>query len=842
MTLTEDKQLFARAALESLRYRTLFGLLTILSFSVANAEPASTPHSLSFKRDVRPVLSNHCFACHGPDKMHREADVRLDVAGEVDLEEVLARIKSTDPDVVMPPPELNKPLKPAQVETLTRWIENGAPYEQHWAFVAPSTPELPSVDAAQAKDWADHPIDRFVLASLESQQLRPTNTADKQTLIRRLSLDLTGLPPSQQEIDAFLADTSDNAYELLVERLLNQSAYGEHLARFWLDLVRFADTNGLHHDHYREMTPYRDWVIRSFNDNLPLDDFIKFQIAGDLYADPTTDQQIASGFNRLHLIIDQGTALPEESFFRNVVDRVASVGTAFMGLTMQCAVCHDHKYDPITQKDFYQLSAFFNNLDGAPETGRRGTEDFKRGLQPPYLNLPTDEQAAALASIDAEIQAFDDTIAGITKRRDAAKAELEKMPEPAKDDSVASVISGVERMLTEKSIAALEQAIKTLNSSLETRKKSREALMLEIPGTLVMKERDEVRPTFIMVRGQYDQPGEEVTRNTPGFLPPLRSENTVPTRLDLAKWMTESTNPLTARVAVNRFWQQLFGVGLVKTSEDFGSQGESPSHPELLDFLTTQFVESGWNVKEMMRFIVTSKTYQQSSKASAELYTVDPANRLLARGSRFRLDAEVVRDQMLAVTGLLNRELYGKSVKPPQPSGIWETVAMPSSFPNTYIADDGDKVYRRSVYTFWKRAIPPPQMSIFDAPSRESCIARRERTNTPLQALLLMNESQNFEAAKHLAKSLLAASYPTNDERFVIAYETITCEKPSTQTLEQLKQGLDEFAAVYENDPESLGKMLAETDAKDPESRIELASWTMLVHSILNLDVTKTRE
>ncbi len=857
----------------------------------AESPAASTPtaNSVSFKRDVRPILSNHCFACHGPDEAHREADLRLDMASDVDPDMLIERILSTDEDIMMPPPSLNKPLDESQIETLQRWLEAGAPYEQHWAYIAPSASQPPQIDpqalsAASPTEgidlsaWSEQSIDRWVLTSLQEKQLYPSPRADRRTLIRRLTLDLTGLPPTLAEIDDFLNDTSPDAYPKLVERLLNEPAYGENMARYWLDLVRFADTNGLHHDHYREITPYRDWVIRAFDDNLPFDDFITWQLAGDLLPSPTKDQLTASGFNRLHLIIDVGTALPEESFFRNVVDQVSAVGTAFMGLTMQCAVCHDHKYDPITQRDFYAMSAFFNNFDGEPETGGRGTEDFKRGLQVPYINLPSPEQTVALAAFDSEVGQLQAARTSLNERRQAAQVELEKLAAastpaanatpsessagspteatvPAApvesgntESQVADSIAQIQQQVAQQTVTAFEQAIKQLDDLLKERQQQRLALIMEIPATLVMKERVEVRPAYIMTRGEYNQPGAEVQRNTPGFLPPLKAEGDVPTRLDLAHWFTDRNNPLTARVAVNRFWQQLFGVGLVKTSEDFGSQGETPRHPELLDYLTLQFIDSGWNVKELMRSIVLSETYQQTSRASRERYIADPRNRQLARGSRFRLDAEVVRDQVLAVSGLLNRELFGKSVKPPQPPGLWETVAMPSSYPNSYQPDSGDKTVRRSVYTFWKRAIPPPQMSIFDAPSRESCIARRERTNTPLQALLLMNEEQYFAAARQLASELLENNTTTDEARIAVAYETITAQQPDAHTVQELLQGLAAFGEHYGQDAAAVDAMLGnqpvsnQSEPPTASSKSRLAAWTMLVHSIMNLDITKTRE
>lgn len=873
--LTVDSSGEIMKLVDCVRFSTLGKMVAIaccvgVGASLANAQSPSS-HGVSFKRDVRPILSNHCFACHGPDEKHREADMRLDVSSQLDLDLIRERIASTDPDEVMPPPKLNKPLKPAQLKTLQQWLDQGAPYEEHWAFVPPRDADVPILDVGSADgdrvegdskkvlaSWGEHEIDRFVLSSLFDAGLRPSEQADKRTLIRRLTLDLTGLPPTTEEIAGFLNDNSETAYEQLVERLLREPAYGEHMARYWLDLVRFADTNGLHHDHYREVTPYRDWVIRSFNDNLPFDQFITAQLAGDLFAQPTTDQLIASGFNRLHLIIDVGTALPEESFFRNVVDQVSAVGTAFMGLTLQCAVCHDHKFDPITQKDFYQLSAFFNNFDGAPETGGRGTEDFKRGLQAPYINLPSPSQGTALAKFDGDLAEFETVLIDLTKQRDKAKSVLEKFAESSSeakgaDESVASSVLAVKKNLAERRLADLEQAVTAITSQRDKLAQARQKLLLEIPATLVMKDRVEIRPAHIMIRGAYDQPGEQVERQTPAFLPPMKPEQPTATRMDLAKWLTQRSHPLTARVAVNRFWQQLFGVGLVKTAEDFGAQGEAPSHPELLDYLALRFVDSGWDVKGIMRTIVLSQTYQQTSRASRERFTNDPRNRQLARGSRYRLDAEVVRDQLLSVCGLLNRELYGKSVKPPQPPGLWETVTMPSSYPNTYQPDVGESIVRRSLYTFWKRAIPPPQMSIFDAPSRESCIARRERTNTPLQALLLMNEEQHFAAAQNLAHTLLAKTDMTDAERLAWAYETITAHQLEPHTLSELQSGFDTFLKLYQQNSKAAQAMFATTQKSKPNPEVSqpnsppkeaarFAAWTMLVHSILNLDLTKTRE
>lgn len=775
-------------------------------------------NSVGFMQEVRPLLSNNCFHCHGPDHNDRQADLRLDKPGDIDFDEVLARITSDDPDLRMPPPESHKTLEQEEIELLKRWIHEGAPYEEHWAFAPPRLKEVP---ALKDKGWSQQDIDRFVLARLEQNDLQPNEQAHRRTLIRRVTLDLTGLPPTPGEIDGFLDDSSELAYENLVDRLLSTPQYGEHMARYWLDLVRFADTNGLHHDHYREMTPYRDWVIRSFNENLPFHDFIKFQIAGDLYDDPTDDQLIASGFNRLHLIIDRGTALPEESFVRNVVDRVTAVGTAFMGLTVQCAVCHDHKYDPITQKDFYQLYAFFNNFDGEPETGFRGGLDFKRGLQPPYLELPSPEQESRLAELDKQIEELIDEI----NQWKTAKNEGE-------------TTADVEDKELQPSKEALEVSLKRARDE-------RSELIQSVPATLVMKEREKVRPAHILVRGVYDQHGEEVQRNTPAFLPPMKPSDDLKTRMDLARWLTEPSHPLTARVAVNRFWQQFFGIGLTRTSEDFGAQGEPPSHPELLDYLAVSFVESDWDVKALVRKIVLSKTYQQSSKASPKLFANDPDNRLLARGARFRLDAEVIRDQLLAVTGLLNTQQFGRSVKPPQPPGLWKIVVMPGSYPREYEPDEGDRIFRRSIYTFWRRSLPPPQMTILDAPTRESCIARRERTNTPLQALLLMNEQEYFRAAMHYANDLLHETNLSDQQRLQQAYERITAQLPDQATLSQLENTLGRFRKLYHDHPADAAAMIFATQViqtDDEQVSAELASWTMLVHTLLNLDTTKTHE
>ena len=758
--------------------RTL--LTTLILFSAAGAE-------ISFNQDIRPILSAKCIMCHGPDdgvdakgKANRKAGLRLDTPEGAyavkdgiqaikpgSLEDSEAWIRITDKADPMPPEDGHaKPLSSAEKDLIRRWIKEGGEYEDFWAFV-PAKKQNPP--ATKNTTWPKSSIDKFALAKMESKGKSPKARANKRTLIRRLSLDLTGLPPTLEEIKTFLDDTSPAAYAKLVDRLIAKPAYGEHMAKYWLDLVRVADTNGNHHDHFRDHSPYRDWVIQAFNENLPYNEFTKYQIAGDLYEKPTQEQLIASGFNRLHLIIDVGTALPEESHFKNVVDRVSAVGTAFMGLTMGCAVCHDHKYDPITQKDFYQMYAFFNNFDGKPETGGRGTPDFYRGLQQPYIELPTEEQKLHLAKLDEQIKAA--------------------QQDPAKKEEV---------------------------KNLQNQRKS---FLRQVRGAMIMRERKDINPAHIRVRGDYATLGAKVSRNTPEFLPPLKPSGEVPSRMDLANWLVDQKNPLTARVAVNRFWQQLFGTGIVKTSEDFGAQGMWPSHPKLLDHLTLQFMESGWDVKALMKSLVLSETYQQSSSGNSVDFETDPENLLLARGSRTRLDSEVIRDQLLSVTGLLNPGIGGRSIKTPQPAGLWKMVALPSSFPNKFEPATGPDTQRRSIYTFWKRGLAPPQMTIFDAPSRDACIARRERTNTPLQALLLMNETEYFNAAAHKAREVISWT-GSDDEKLKKIHETITAQQPNEATLKILSEGLASFK----------------------QGKDEQFAWTMIVHTLLNQDSFKNKE
>jgi len=800
-----------------------------------------TATTVNFNRDIRPLLSDRCFHCHGPDEQDRKAGLRLDrrdgdegalnalIPNDVAGSELYKRITSTDPDVVMPPPDAHKkPISPAEQKLFKSWIEDGGNYETFWAFTSLEPPSFPP---ASDSTWGIGPIDRFVKRKLDEHGISPQPAGDRRTLLRRLSLDLTGLPPSRSDISEFLLDQSANAYEKAVDRLLKSPKFGEHMGRHWLDLVRFADTNGIHHDHYRDLSPYRDWVIRSFNQNLPYDDFVRYQIAGDLYDAPSNDQLTASGFNRLHMIIDRGTMLPEESHARNVIDRVTSVGTAFMGLTVGCAVCHDHKYDPISSREFYQLYAFFNNIDANPETGGRSGNDFKRGLQKPYIELPSPEQQKARENLLAKTVALDKQLAEL-------KVAMQNMAKEKGAETSAANKTSEEEEAAEKKTAEHQQEIKQLETKRNELRAELSKLEMLIPAAMIMKERSDIRPAHMMIRGAYDDLGEQVERGTPAFLPPMPEISGRPkSRMDLANWFVSDEHPLTARVAVNRFWQQLFGVGIVKTAEDIGAQGEWPSHPDLLNYLASQFVSSNWDVKSLIKEMVMSETYRQTSQATPEQYKSDPENRLLARGSRYRLDAEVIRDQILATSGVLSSKMGGKSVKPPQPEGLWKSVSLPSSYPSRYVPDSGEQVVRRSVYTFWKRGLPPPQMTILNAPTREDCTARRERTNTPLQALLLMNEQQYMKAAQQLAVQALNWK---EEGRLSAVYETITGKVPDTREQEILQKAFDDFEAFYQERP-ALSEAFADKNTDDKHSPHAIAAWAMIINTIYNLDITKTR-
>ncbi len=1238
--------------------------LVVFGLSPVSAEQReSTQATVDYNLDIRPILADNCFACHGPDAKTRAADLRLDtkegafsepsgypviVPGKPEESELHLRIASNDDFYRMPPADFNKTLTPAQIDAIAQWIREGAEWEEHWAFTTPVHPIPPDV---KDQDWIRNPIDAFILSRLEKEGLSPATEADKRTLIRRLSFDLTGLPPTREEIRQFLEDDSPDAYEKVIDAYMAKPEYGEHLARFWLDVARYGDTHGLHLDNYREMWPYRDWVIEAFNKNMPFDQFTIEQLAGDLLPEPTLDQLIATGFNRCHVTTSEGGSIDEEYYVQYAIDRADTTSTVWMGLTVGCAQCHDHKYDPITQKEFYQLYAYFNNITEKAMDGNRKDS-------PPVVKLPTPEQEAELAVFDeqiaeldaqakapipeidatqiawenrmprwatlkptslyakggatlevlednsilasgtnpeqeiyeviveltpgkwsavrleglkheslpkggvgrsdnsnvvltdfalfiapsetaddsdndAEIRTQTDSEAAVDTHTEAAagstpnadtdvKVEAESTPtseadmenetadadDPwtripivqawadheqalgedglegivahAIDDkpetgwaldrrienrqaiflvaapfgmeggklkirlkheydlrqkqlgrfrlaitdaptiypigskmtlgdwhaagpftaahgnlafyqvyepetknvntndtfevngktlkwekqthwvdgqvhndivgensatyifrNIASVtqqraqlyigsndalkvwLNGTEvlsknvqrdasadqeqiqvqlnpgnntlllkvvnysglsgfyfRMETDApmvpadivEIAGMPRGereiekqaqirdyyrknstpdktvnentlrafadLKALFTDLAEVQQKRNTLDASLTTTLVMEEREAPRGAYVLARGEYQHREEQVYPQTPAVLPVL-PEDTLPNRLGFAKWLLLPEHPLTARVAINRFWQNVFGVGIVETAEDFGTQGIPPVHPELLDWLATEFIASGWDVQKMLKLLLTSATYRQSAQVTPEKLERDADNALLSRGSRYRLDAEVVRDNALAVSGLLYTEVGGPSVKPPQPGGLWKAVGFTGSNTDTFVQDTGpDKVYRRSLYTFWKRTAPPPQMNILDAPSREACTIRRERTNTPMQALMLMNDPQFFEAARAFAERAIKEGGETSEARIAYLFEAATARLPKPVEAELLRKTFQAHYQELAADPEAAKALIAVGESVPDETldAVEVAAWTMIANLILNLD------
>jgi hypothetical protein len=1103
----------------SLRTRLLLtlGILasTIWFFNSAKTASVTPPQTatkrVDFNRDIRPILSDTCFKCHGPDEKQRMANLRLDDTeglfvdrggyriigpGNAAQSKLYQKVSSKDDSFLMPPAYSGRTLTASQIELIKQWIDQGAKWEMLWSFVPPKRSPLPDV---KGKDWPRNPIDNFVLARLEAEGLKPSPQADKSTLLRRVYFDLTGLPPTPAEIDAFVADHSPDAYEKRVDQLLASPHYGERMAMPWLDMARYADSHGYHVDNLRDMWAWRDWVIKAFNQNMPYDEFTVEQIAGDLLPNATDDQKIASGFNRNHMITLEGGAIPEEYHVEYVVDRVSTTSTAFLGLTMGCARCHDHKYDPIKQKDFYRFFAFFNTV---PERGLDGIN----GNAVPLLPMPSHDQQQRLDNLNKQLS---NTLAALpekkilAQRNDWQKSALASLPDPThrglaayypldgdltdasgfhhdgkavrgevtfdeaviakgadfspetqvsfgntgdfergrpfalafwqrppgnvavkilqkrtagehwqgweivddtpaydgrfkrlvhlivrlanrwpdnaievqtKDpqtiDALRNLLveydgsgkaSGIEMHLDGKRVetailkdnlsgdfgtaAPLEVGDKNLGTSYEGRlddlriynrklsesevedftvrlparsllmaldgrpaqeiaslqpekppedvqigasdkaktkeegekglEKDRQTrlteyflkygvpenerqlysqlkdlrtekskLETEIPTVMVMDEMKKPRETFVLGRGQYDNPKDKVTAGAPAFLPPM-APGLPMNRLGLAKWLVSPSNPLTARVTVNHFWQEYFGIGIVKTSEDFGSQGEPPSHPLLLDWLATEFVRTGWNVKAIERLIVTSATYRQSSRVTPELKERDPENRLLARGPRFRLPAELIRDNALAVSGLLDNRIGGPSVSPYQPKGLWEEMAYGAGFSGQrYTESTGRDLYRRSMYSVWKRTVPPPALTTFDAPDREKCTARRSVTNTPLQALVLLNDPTYVEASRFLAARMLTQGGKTSTGRINYAFRLATGRTPDAQERAVLLDAAQEALADYRLHSGEATELLAVGASKsdphlDPK---ELAAWTTVAGIILNLDETITKQ
>jgi hypothetical protein len=804
-------------------YTSVIATLIALSCSVsAHGGDTSVKRTkkVDFARDIRPILANHCWSCHGPDEKTREAGLRLDlreaataklksdkiaiVPGNVVSSTLVTRIEAKKESHRMPPPESKKPLNETQKQLVKRWIEQGAEYNAHWAFSAPKRPALPTV---KDKEWVRNPIDAFVLARLEEEGLKPSPAANKETLMRRVSLDLTGLPPTLEELDLYLNDKSPNAYEKAVDRLLASPRYAERMALPWLDAARYADTNGYNNDEERFMWPWRDWVIESFRTNMPYDKFIIEQIAGDLLPNPTLQQRIATGFNRNHVLTTEGGIFEEEYRVEYVADRVHTTATAFLGLSMQCARCHDHKYDPIAQKEYYQFFAFFNNINEKVVNYNKG------GAAEPFIRIVTPENQAKLAEIEKRRAEID----LLLKKKDAAKdADTPKH---------------------KKELADLDQ--------------KKAAIEKVSPPVMVMAEMTPPRQAYLLKRGQYDQRGDKVDAAVPAMLPKMPKDAPA-NRLGLARWLVDPANPLTARVAVNRWWAMYFGAGLVETTDDFGLQGDLPSHPELLDWLATEFVSPlpaagegpgvrGWDVKRMQKLIVTSATYRQSSRVTKELFDRDPKNRLLAHATRQRLPAETIRDNALAISGLLKEKIGGPSVKPYQPAGLWEDVSVNRGY--KYVADKGDGLYRRSMYTFWRRTCPPPSMMLFDAPDRETCFFRRARTNTPLHALVLLNDPTYLEAARKLAERVMhkaAAPGP----RLALAFRLALARTPTDKEAAIVLDMYQETLAKFRNDPAAATKLLSVGDSpRDAKlNEIELAAYTTVMNLILNLDEAITKQ
>ncbi len=681
------------------------------------------PETVDFNFHVKPIISDKCFACHGPDEKERAANLRLDTEDGlyqlteelssyvVDKKspkksEMLNRIFHENPSIVMPPPESNLVLSDYEKEILNKWILQGGKWKKHWSYNKPIKPQIPDV---KNKSWINNDIDYFTLKNIETNGLNISSVEDKEILIRRLYFDLIGLPPSVEEIDEFLNDRTENSYEKIVDKLLNSENYGERMASIWMDIARYGDSHGYQDDLERVMWPWRDWVIHAYNSNLPYDEFITWQLAGDLIPNATKEQIIATGFNRNHKITQEGGVIPEEYRTEYVADRTNTTSKMMLGLTMECARCHSHKYDEISHDEYYGMFSYFNNID---EEG-----------------LITYQDKAPKPNITVSRKDIDNDLGFI------------KLP-----DSIDEVTF------------------------------------------MVMKETENLRKTYVLERGSYDAPSREVKPMTPNAVLPINKSNS--NRLDLANWFFDDENPLTSRVVVNRLWQQFFGVGIVATPDDFGSQGNRPTNPELLDWLAVTYMENGWDTKKFIKKIVTSKTYMQSSKVDEQNKKLDPENVFLSYYPRQKLPAEMIRDNILASSGLLVNKLGGPSVKPYQPEGLWdEVIGGGGGSLARYVQSEGDNLYRRSLYTFWKKTVPPPSMMIFDASSRDNCEVKRQDTSTPLQSLTLMNNPEFIEAANFLSESIENKSLNTND-KIIYLYRTVTGRTPNNNEISKLKNYL----------------------------------------------------
>jgi len=746
-----------------------------------NNSIASNPDSVDYNIHIRPILSDRCFKCHGPDANTRKANLRLDtregamaalkdnanahaiVPGDPDLSEVFLRVSSSDTSHVMPPPSSNLSLTQDEIDLIKKWIKQGAKYKPHWAFIPPVQPKVPVADK---NGWATSEIDHFIFARMKAAGLKPNEISDRERLLKRASLDITGLPPSLEMQNRFLADESEDAYEKMIDELLAKPQYGERMAVYWMDVARYADSHGYQDDGLRTMWPWRDWVIHAFNKNYPYDQFVTWQLAGDQLPNPTREQLLATGFNRNHKITQEGGIIDEEYRVEYVTDRTNTFGKAFLALTFECAHCHDHKYDPISQKDYYRTFAFFNRV---PEKGLVGDIGLASLADPPKIKITTEEINSILTFIN---------------KKDTTPVEV-----------------------------------------------------------MVMKDTTWKRPTYVLIRGAYDGHGEVVDIGVPPDILPYDSNTYGNNRLGLTKWLFDKKNPLTARVFVNRMWQEIFGRGLVKTSGDFGMQGEMPSHPELLDWLAVDFRDHGWDVKRLIKQIVTSSAYKQSSTVSNDKLATDPDNIWLSRGPRTRLTAEGVRDLALASSGLMVKEIGGPSVKVYQPKGIWESSTSGRGVLARYVQDHGENLYRRGLYSFIKRTVPPPGMLVFDGSNRDQCEVTRMRTNTPLQALVLLNEPLMLEAARVFAERLMLEQ-STTEEKIKKAFQSIVCRQPKKEELTLLLQYFEEEKTGFKQAPEKAEKFIAagEYQHEKTDDVTTLAALMQVVQTIYNLDeaITKT--
>jgi hypothetical protein len=757
-------------------------VLCLYNSSCSHKEDAKKSDELiSYNFQIRPIFSDKCFKCHGPDGNKRQAGLRLDIPEEAykalkehprahaivpfkpDQSEMFMRVSSTDTAIIMPPPESHYPaLTEAELATVKKWIEQGAKYEKHWAFVAPVKPALPKVENTK---WPKNEIDYFVLQQLEKRDLTPNEEADKERLLKRVSLDVTGLLPSPEQTDRFVKDNSANAYEKAVDGLLQQPAYGERMAINWMDIARYADSHGYQDDNYRSQWPWRDWAIHAFNENMPYDKFVTWQMAGDLLPNPTKEQLLATGFNRNHKITEEGGVVDEEYRVEYVVDRTNTLGRAILGVTIECAKCHDHKFDPFLQKDFYSMSAFFNNIK---EVGLESTV----GGPETYAKNP---------------------------RMEITKEDLK------------GILSFINKTDTNK---------------------------LEVS---IMKERDTLKKTFVLNRGNYDQPTVEVQPSTPASILPF-SDKYPRNRLGLSEWLFDEKNPLTARVFVNRVWQEIFGRGIVKSAGDFGSQGDLPTNPALLDWLAVDFREHGWDMKRLVKQIVMSATYRQSAVATPEKLKADPENIYLSHAPRIRIPAELVRDVVLESGGLLNTSIGGPSVKPYQPVGLWEMATSGRGILQTYIQDTGQLLYRRGLYVFIKRTVPPPEMGIFDASNRDQCEIKRSHTNTPLQALIMMNDPTVLEASLSLSDKLIAGK-GAPEALITNGFRKIICRQPEKKESDILVGYWKERQEYFKAHPKEADKIVKVGEYKPKaKSNVDLAAVMQVMQVIYNMEeaITKT--